>query len=210
MTQTNPNQPQTYIQEHKEFSILKNYMEENNLIPLKYQSHFRNAFDFLKFTLYDRYNTTSINSFVTKSFEINEAKHFSVSMNKVYPQLNWSYSTAKCMLCYLKKILKETAINPAFIKKISIINDKPKQTKNNLLTKRINMLDDEDKSKKELLNWIYIIKTNTNNKSEQSLKGIMYFLINEVVPSLQINLYNFIPEEIEITNEKIKELVNDV
>jgi len=198
-----------WITEHKDFEILRNYIFDNQLYNQKYKSQYISAFDFLKQILQYMYKSTSVSILIERSFNINEAKLFSEAMNVIYPQAGWSYNTVKCIMCYMKKILLETAVNPSFVKKISLNNQDKKTNVNKLLPKRMNELDDDDHSKKELLKWINILKTQTNNKSKESLRMIMYFFVNTLVPKLNIDLYNFDPSTFIMDFDLIKDELSD-
>jgi integrase len=152
-----------------------------------------------------------MSTLVERSFNIDEAKRFSQAMNYIYPKAQWGYNTVKCTLCYLKKILRDTAINPSFITRITIYNNHSKAgvSHHAFLTKKINSLNDEDISKIEFINWANTIKIKSLNKSVESMRVIMYFYINSVVPALKIDMYNLDLDSIVVDKDRIKSILTN-
>jgi hypothetical protein len=159
-----------YIEETESFSILKEYIFEKMPSTIV-RSIITMALDLLKQILYRMYSVTDYGILVKRaSSNLEECQIFSLTMSQALKDAKWAKSTCKNVVSVLRRVMLLTGISPEFPKKIQWMQSKPKDKFSEELPSKI-----DDVKRKIYSEWAIIIKEKTNNKSPNSIKGIISF-----------------------------------
>ena len=183
---TNTSEDPPYIPETKDFLQLRMYVTPELLNKGGQVGHLNMAFTTLAHTLYEMYKETSISKLVDSSTLIGENTKFSEAMTAVLQKSKWSKGTIYTVTASLRKILKETAASDNFIDTIKVVQ--PHKELHPILGKTYTKLDKDDPVRALLDHWILMLKTNTRNRSDLSLRNIFTFYLNTVLPELGLSL----------------------
>jgi integrase len=175
-----------YIPETHEFLLLRQFIRPDLLAKNVHKGHVDMAFDVLARILVAMYQATSIAKLVDRSVMMGEALVFSTHMSNVIHQMKWARDTTYNMLSVLRKILSETAMSVEFIKTIKVI--RPQHVVDPYLGKKYSTLLAADPIRIRLDNWVQQIRQHTRNRSALSIRNILAFIINKLLPALGISL----------------------
>lgn len=181
-----------YIQPSADLIAFKALIEQNGLD--NYQSnHINAAFDLLTQVLYMLYKTTSFSTLVRKSDHVNEAERFCEAVKKAGADAQWKPTTIRATFSTLKRILQQTTIKPSFIAKLTLSQTtvKPRNDVHHYLPSQYKKMPNDHPSKLRVIKWGEAIKINTNNKSVNSLRGIVYFIVHSCLPRLNFDIECF-------------------
>ena len=183
----NTSEPE-YIEESDEILILKQYYPPDSLKVQK--GHWTTSFSLLTQTLYLMYSHTKFSELVNNSHIHQTSIDFSLKMKQVSTVNEWAYSTTNIALCTLKKLLEKTNINPHFISKISISNDKT-ITRNSpefCLPLKYKQLQNNDINKQALLYFIkFMDHHNIQLHNYKLVKDITYDTIKTSISNIYPN-----------------------
>lgn len=175
-----------FVPESDNLTTLREYVTPL-LVQRKVQrGHITMAFDLLAQTLHQMYKTTDVSLLIERSVTVNECTNFANVARECIRQSGWSRNTVPTVFLTLKKILSETTIDRDFIRRLTITE--PKKRELRILPRRYTSLPADDPTLLRISGWIDRIRDNTNNKSVLSLKNIMYYFLNTLVPELCIDL----------------------
>ena len=175
-----------YIPETHDFLQLRNFVRTDLLATGVHKGHVDMAFETLARILVSMYQTTSISKLVDRSVLLGEALVFSTHMSDVMHQMKRTRDTTYTILSMIRKIFSETAMSVEFIKTIKVI--RPQPVVDPCLGKRYSALMTTDPIRIRLEHWVHQIKQHTRNRSTLSIRNILTFIINTLLPALGLSL----------------------
>lgn len=201
--------PPLFVEQSESIIILKNYiLNDKDFCSNKQPGHISMAFELLSGILSIMYKNTSYDTLVKRSVNIRESELFSNAAKDFIRERRWKRMTAVIIFSVLKKILLQTAVNHAFVDRLSILssNTVDQCDLSNMVPSRYKNITDEC-VRNRLSNYIRIVHSKTRNKSPLSIRQIIYFLLNHFLRVLDIDV-EMIQEntKLNITREKIREM----
>ena len=144
-------------------------------------SQWNTAMDAISTTLYLMYDGPSLMSTLFKRQSIvGEADNFSTQLLRYIEINSFSINTARMILSSVKKIMKATAINSAFVDQIKLPRKKG-QTKDQQAKDTSAAIPAKYRSNDHvnnvLTNWITELKSSSRNKNSKSISRIVYHWI---------------------------------
>ncbi len=161
-----------YIPETESFRILSDYAKTNMPSGVS-RAAIAMTMDLLKQILFRMYKITDYGMLVKRATtHLDECQIFSVTMAQSLADAGWAKSTCKNIVSLLRRTLLLTAIPPEFVEKLRWIQAKTidKHAKDIPAVVRSN-----DAARAMFTDWAKILRETTNNKSSNSIKGILAF-----------------------------------
>lgn len=181
-----------YIPEHEDFQIMKKVYTPEAIGLSK--GVWNQAFEFLKEVLYTTYSSCQFGLMVAavEKNPLEEAIKVSQNLTKVAALNEWSERTIKSVVSNMKRIIKQTSISPHFINKLTTVKTVGMDRKSveYCLPGEYKKYDNNHPVKILLLEWLNVCKKETGNKSQSSLKQIIFFTI-KLCSRLKLDLNNF-------------------
>ena len=200
------NEPE-YIPESNDIKVLKLLVKEDGIGNYR-ETHINTAFDLLKQILFRRFHTTDFSTLVRRSANVDEAVAFCATAREAAKDAGWTRKTLTSTFSIVKHILRKTSVSPSFIDRLSLVEPriKPKNDPCHYLPKLYKLMADDNPAKQLVLKWAKAIKQNTKNKSPNSLKMLMYFIIHQCLPPLNLDPECWHLDVSKITSETLNQL----
>lgn len=174
------------IPEDAQFTMLKHYVRP--LLKVQ-EGHLQMAFDLLSQVLYQMYGSNKVEILVNNSTIVNECVRFNTLARKCMQQVDWSIHTQYTIYRVLRKILEQTATNENFLKKLKVTREVEERDSFRIIVgKKFAELPVDNLQRTRLQNWIQKLRMYSKNKSDISLRNVMYFYISRCLPAFNLDL----------------------
>lgn len=197
-----------FIEESSDIATLRMHIETQQDIG-EQPRHINMGMDALIRTLHKMYGHTMCSTLINRSTIVTEVAVFCSALRDVIKDANWAKSTGRHCLRIIKKILSKTAIDPNFISRMSITdsNVRSKSDPSHYLPTRYQKMEQTHPTRELIGKWVTKIKSKTKNKSPASLRAIMYFLLNECLPRMNLDAETFSDSNIpSLTPQLVQDL----
>ena len=198
----------TYIEETDDIKALRLLVDEVGLGTTA-KSHINMAFDLLIEVLYRMYRSASYSTLVQRSTNINEAVRFCEMVKKAAADVEWLPGTAASTLAVVKKIMRLTTIAPTFVERLTLRETvvRTREDPWHYLPAPYKRRDEEDAGRKRLIQWAHILKSHSKMRSVNSLRVVLFFIVKEVLPALDLDV-DFWCEEMELSGTLTADTLN--
>jgi integrase len=164
-------------------------------IPVKVTpSHLSSAKDILYQLLVELYGIPSISRLCAeKSFDTDLRAKITTCVTNICEQHKWKRTTSQKMLGILRHMLTHCKIS-RYVTKAICLSPK-KRPWNKMIGMEHGRKPETDSVRIMLENWVKILFSNTDNISTLSVRNIMYFYMNQLVPVLGLDVGNW-PDDV--------------
>lgn len=145
------------------------------------------ALDVLHDVLVALFGTPCITKLCEATVSIPFLQTVSKQVNVALHNRKWKQSTVHSCVCVLRMILRKTKVSPAIVRAVRFLRVVPSAI-NKILGKQLNALPETDVGRQRVESWIQVLRAKTNNRSELSLRSIVQFFANKVLPELGVRL----------------------
>ena len=173
-----------YIEETREFLVLREYVTPNVRAQ---KGHMRMAYELLKRVLHRTYGKTSVSELVKDSVAVNASVVFCKSAMEEMAEMGWARSTQYSVFGALKKILADTAADASFVRRLGVSRKVARDDGGGAVARVVGVSRWRKmslESRKTAREWIDVICAHSRNKCTLSLRNVMSFWFNKVLPVL--------------------------
>ena len=152
----------------------------------------RMAFHLLRGVLDKRYGG-SMRDLVAKASRAGESAAFATAASEVAREIAWSRATLVKYFHVLKRVLRLTSVDASFLTMMRLASA-PRTSYNKIIGEKYGSLDESNAHRRRLEEWISVLRGETRNSSDASLRNVISFFLCQCLPKLGLSLEQW-PED---------------